>query len=335
VRPAVQALVSDFQHIFVASYPEGRIKRITSENTAYFLKALSLSADGNSIFAIQRSETEEFWITAGNLKHATQLSLEGAIAQPESLNFDGQRVFYYSGVGEADGIWRSDLNGRAPVRISPANMSAAQNSLSPDGHWISFSPLRNGRRTIWVADTEGGNPRQLVDGDHDENPVFTADGKEVVFFRRGKDSGLYRVPFVGGSPTRVSDLPLGMPSSISADGRVLCQYFDVGKDSPARVAIVSLHDGSLVRVLDSPDWNSIPRLTRDGKNISYVDDSDGTSNVWSVLVQGGPSRKLTNFTSETIYEYEWSLDGRQLVFIRGTKRGEAVLIQNFRRPLQN
>jgi Tol biopolymer transport system component len=318
----------EVQHIFMASYPDGRISRITSEHTAYFLKALGLSPDG-SIFAIQRSATEEFWITEEDFKHASPLTVEGALAQPQSLHFDGRRIFYYSGVGEIDGIWRSDLGGGSPVRISPGNMSAAQNSLSPDGRWIAFSPLRNGKRTIWVADTDGRNPRQLADGELDEYPVFTADGKEVVFFRHGKDSGLYRVAASGGPASRVSNLPLGFPSSTTADGRVLCQYFE-GKDSRARVAIVSLRDGSLVRVFDSPDWSAVPKFTRDGRNISYVDEHDGASNIWMMPAEGGPARKLTNFTSETIYEYTWSLDGRQLALIRGTKRGEAVLISGFR-----
>ncbi len=326
------------QHIFMASYPDGRITRITHEYVAFSLKTLSLSADGNSIFALQGYDTKGFWITTGNLKHATQLPLGGAVHQgpPNShtLIFDGLRIFYYFSTGEWDGIASYDLSSRALVRITPANLSAVDHySLSHDGHWITFSALRNGRFGIWVAGTDGGNLRLLVDADLNEYPVFTADGKEVVFSRHGKEPGLYRIPFAGGRPTRLSDLPLGFPSSTTADGRVLCQYFD-NRQSKPNIAIVSLHAGSLVRLFDWPDWNAMPRFTPDGKDISYVDDTDGTSNIWSIPVQGGPSRKLTNFTSEMIYEYDWSPDGKQLVLNRGEERSAAVLIQNFRRPTQ-
>jgi eukaryotic-like serine/threonine-protein kinase len=326
------------QHIFMASYPDGRITRITHEYVAFSLKTLSLSADGNSIFALQGYDTKGFWITTGNLKHATQLPLGGAVHQgpPNShtLIFDGLRIFYYFSTGEWDGIASYDLSSRALIRITPANLSAVDHySLSHDRHWITFSALRNGRFGIWVAGTDGGNLRLLVDADLNEYPVFTADGKEVVFSRHGKEPGLYRIPCAGGRPTRLSDLPLGFPSSTTADGRVLCQYFD-NKQSKPKIAIVSLHDGSLVRLFDWPDWNAMPRFTPDGKDISYVDDTDGTSNIWSIPVQGGPSRKLTNFTSEMIYEYDWSPDGKQLVLNRGEERSAAVLIQNFRRPTQ-
>ena len=283
------------QQIYMASYPSGRITRITNYDSAYFVRALGVSAGGKSIFAIRRSDPEEFWIASADSKQATQLSLEQAIGQRQSLDFDGRRVFYYSGVGESDGIWRADLSGGAPVRITPPSMSAAQNSLSPDGRWITFSPLRNGRRGIWIADSDGGNLRQLVDGDLDHFPVFTADGREIVFSRLGKDAGLYRVPASGGGATRISELRLGDPSSTSPDGEVLCQYFDI-KDSRERVARVSLRDGSLARVFDWPDWNSRPQFTRDGRTISYIDDSDGTSNIWLMPVSGGTPRKLTNFT---------------------------------------
>jgi Tol biopolymer transport system component len=321
------------QHIFMVSYPDARITRITAGAQAYSLKALGLSADGDNIFAIQRSDPEEFWITTDDFRHAQMLSLEGAIALPQSLNFDGRSIFYYSGVGGTDGIWKADIHAPAPVRISPADASAGVSSLSPDGRWIVFSPLKNGRRSIWIADTNGGNVRRLVDGEAavDDYPVFTADGKDVVFSRQGKDAGLYRVPASGGDVARISDAQLGSPSSTTADGYVLCQYFD-RKGPQGRVAVVSLRDGRLVRVFDSPDWNSRPQLTRDGRHISYIDDRDGTSNIWMMPASGGPAQKITNFTSETIYEYVWSLDGKRLALIRGTKRGQAVLIQNWRKP---
>jgi Tol biopolymer transport system component len=329
------------QHIFMASYPDGRITRITHEYVTFSLKTLSLSADGNSIFALQSYSSLGFWITTGDLKHATQLPLGGAVylAPPNShtLSFDGLRIFYYFSTGERDGIASYDLSSRALVRLTPADLSAVgAYSLSHDGHWITFSALRNGRFGIWVAGTDGGNLRLLVDADlrEYEYPVFTADGKEVVFSRHGKEAGLYRIPFAGGRPTRVSNLPLGFPSSTTADGRVLCQYLDNNQSKP-KIAIVSLHDGSLVRLFDWTDWWYVmPRFTPDGKNVSYVDDTDGTSNIWSIPVQGGPSRKLTNFTSEMIYEYDWSPDGKQLVLNRGEERSTAVLIQNFRRPTQ-
>ncbi len=321
------------QQIYMARYSDGRITRITSDSSAYFLKALGLSADGNSIFAIQRSDVFSLWLAGKDLRPARQLSLEDVLPQPQSLGLDGQRVFYYSSVGQSDGIWRSDINGGPPVRITPANLSASQISLSSDGHWIAFTALAGGRRGIWIADTDGGSLRQLVDGDRDTYPVFTVDGKEVIFFRQGKDSGLYRVSSSGGSATQVSDLPLGLPSSTRADGYILCQYFE-NKGSRDRMAVVSLHDGRLVRVLNEPDWASRPQFTRDGKNITYIDDKDGTSNVWSMPFSGGRPLKLTNFTSENTYEFAWSRDGKQLLLIRGNKLGQAFLIQNFKQPSQ-
>ena len=152
------------QQIYTARYSDGRITRITGDSAAYFVRALNLSADGNSIFAVHRYDISSLWLTGQNPGQARQLSMEDMVPEPQSFGLDGQRVFYYSTVGQSDGIWRSDLSGGAPVRITPADVSAANISLSSDGHWIAFNAIADGRRSIWIADTDGKSPRQLVDG---------------------------------------------------------------------------------------------------------------------------------------------------------------------------
>jgi hypothetical protein len=54
------------------------------------------------------------------------------------------------------------------------------------------------------------------------------------------------------------------------------------------------------------------------------------TNIWEQpLVAGGPKR-LTNFTSGRIFDFNWSQDGKQLLLSRGEITSDVVLLSNLR-----
>jgi serine/threonine protein kinase/roadblock/LC7 domain-containing protein len=318
------------EHIFLASYPAGLVTRITNDPISYDVSSLGITADARSLFAIRLTSSGSFWIASDSFRNVKELSLGGALGPlSQGLGLVGQRIFYYSNVGDTSGIWRSDSDGSPPIRITPSDISVGHMSLSPDGAKVAFEVLTNARLNIWLSDAQGGGLRQLTNGSRDQFPVFSPDGSDVVFSRVDKDTGhLYRVSGSGGQPTLVSDTPLGFATSTRPSGDILCQYFDA-KARRGMIAIVSLRNGRLLRVLDFPGWASQPRFTPDGKGVSYIDDSDGASNIWYLPLQGGPSRRLTNFTSEEVKAYVWSLDGTRLLMARELTSGAAFLMRNF------
>ncbi len=68
--------------------------------------------------------------------------------------------------------------------------------------------------------------------------------------------------------------------------------------------------------------------TPDGRGISFVNSVNGADNVWEQPVAGGPPKAVTHFTSDKIFDFDWSHDGR-LALSRGTDTTDAVLIRNF------
>ena len=73
------------------------------------------------------------------------------------------------------------------------------------------------------------------------------------------------------------------------------------------------------------------RWTPDGQSIAYADSKGGVGNIWTQPVGGGTPKQLTNFTSELIYEFDISRDGKQLVLNRGTRTTDVVLISNIKK----
>ena len=60
--------------------------------------------------------------------------------------------------------------------------------------------------------------------------------------------------------------------------------------------------------------------------ILYADDRGGAANVWSQPFAGGEPKQLTEFTSDNIYSFDRSRDGRQLAVARGSVSSDVVVM---------
>jgi Tol biopolymer transport system component len=72
------------------------------------------------------------------------------------------------------------------------------------------------------------------------------------------------------------------------------------------------------------------RFAHDGKDVVYPTRENGVDNLWSQPLDGSKGRKITDFTSENIYDFHWSLDGKQLAMGRGHTDSDVVLIRDMR-----
>jgi hypothetical protein len=68
--------------------------------------------------------------------------------------------------------------------------------------------------------------------------------------------------------------------------------------------------------------------TPDGRAILFCNRLNGADNVWEQPVARGPPKAVTHFTSDFIYWFDWSRDGR-LALSRGTDARDVVLIKSF------
>jgi Tol biopolymer transport system component len=72
------------------------------------------------------------------------------------------------------------------------------------------------------------------------------------------------------------------------------------------------------------------RWSPDQKSLQYLLTRRGATNVWEQPLAGGAPRQVTNFTSDQIFDYAWSRDGKQLLLAKGEETSDVVLLSNFR-----
>jgi len=61
-----------------------------------------------------------------------------------------------------------------------------------------------------------------------------------------------------------------------------------------------------------------------------MDIKDGVSNIWAQPIDGGPPKPLTDFTSDEIFWFDLSRDGKATLFSRGHISKDVVMISNFK-----
>jgi Tol biopolymer transport system component len=71
-------------------------------------------------------------------------------------------------------------------------------------------------------------------------------------------------------------------------------------------------------------------LSPSGKAVEYYLTRNGAGNIWEQPLSGGPPHQLTKFTSQLIFHYDWSRDGKDLLLERGTENRDVILMTNFR-----
>ena len=92
---------------------------------------------------------------------------------------------------------------------------------------------------------------------------------------------------------------------------------DTAKDKRnSDVWMVSWDGRQSVQLTNSPDGESSPRFSPDGKYLSFLSSRQGAkgSQVWLMDRRGGEGRKLTDVKGE-LSDYKWSPDGKKLLLV--------------------
>jgi Tol biopolymer transport system component len=232
-------------------------------------------------------------------------------------------------------IWETGADGSNPhPLINDASRDNGQPAVSLHGDFIAFLSAARAHKVelnIWRMDMEGRNLKQLTRGTQDLYPATSPDGLSVVFTSsQGGKSVLMRVPSEGGPAVQLTDYNSTAPS-VSPDGKWIACFYTPSQNQPTSLAMVPFAGGQPAKVFPLPSTipsDSPVHWTPNGRAISFINTVNGVGNIWEQPVEGGPPKAVTHFTSDKIFRFDWSRDGR-LALSRGTEPTDAVLIRNY------
>jgi len=199
-------------------------------------------------------------------------------------------------------------------------------ALSPDGKRLAINILdpRNGEGDIWIRDLERGvNSRFTFDPENDTDPVWSPDGRTILFASDRNDKhGLYRKDASGaGEPELLLEADsLPRPYSISPDGRYVGLHRP-GEETTWDIWILPLEGekaGEAYPFLQSSFVEVRPAFSPDGRWIAYDSLESGGFEVYAQRFPGpgGKWQISTDGGSEPM----WNPDGSALYYLSTSRK---------------
>jgi serine/threonine-protein kinase len=216
----------------------------------------------------------------------------------------------------------ADRSGAAERVMLPAGLYEHPR-MAPDGHTVVFGTTGLDQN-IWIYDLRApAAPRKLTFEGKNKFPIWSGDGRRIVFQSdREGDLALYQILADGsGTPERLTT-----PDATTAhipDAWIPGQqklFFSEAREGKRTLWILSVPDRTTAR-FDSLE-TVMPRgvaASPDGRWIAYVGSSSIGGATAGVYVQPVPATGATYQISErnTGQMPVWSADGREIIFIPG------------------
>jgi serine/threonine protein kinase/Tol biopolymer transport system component len=319
--------------IWQIAYPSSRsgaVRRVTNDLNDY--RDLSLTADARALVTVQTEAHVNVWLVPNGEAHAAKQITSG-VGQYNGVRGltwtpDGRLVFVSRQSGGQD-IWSMNADGSNQRQLTTEPRADVYPAVTPDGRYVVFSSARTGNSNVYRMALDGSNQTRLTSGPGEEFLDVASDSQSVIYTATGSTMyTLWRVPIDGGTPVQLTDKLSQWPAA-SPDGRWIACWYREETKQPWRVALLPATGGAPSRFLDTPPTAdpSLPvRWLPTSRAISFVDNRNGVSNVWSLALEGGELKQLTNFSSEQIFWFDWSRDGKQLACSRGLLVNDVVLL---------
>ncbi len=281
----------------------------------------SARAGNLDLFSVTRSDEKVGWTDSFTFT-VTAIATGPANEQDAKFSPDGNRIAFVRGKGtlvvaDADGGNETVLH----EHFYPPTFS-----WSPDGRWIAFSSEdQNANSEIFILPSTGGEPYNVSrHPDFDENPVWSPDGKRLVWGSRRHDNNfdVWAVWLTRADHQRTPAEWLKVWRGAGDDPEDESENGDAdesGDDEVEEVPETIIEFDDLWRrpvMLTSLNGNEYPVVVGpDGKRIFLIGEAEDETDLFSIRFDGEDLERLTE--GGTSPENVQLIDGETLFFLDG------------------
>ena len=245
---------------------------------------------------------------------------EGGMLNPLSgdanYSVSNSGILVYAPLGSFSGLdasltWIDRKGGTKP--LLDTSRAYADGTMSPDGQRLAMT-IRAANDDIWVYQLNRGTLTRITfGGGNSDYPIWTPDGKRVIYVsERGRSVRLFSKPWdgSGGEESLGESLNLDISSweSISPDGKTIA--FGQNGD----IWMLPLDSSRIPKkFVASPAIEGNPSFSPDGHWLSYISNESGQNELYVVPFPHGEGKYQISMKGATFSR--WQPDGKTLIFL--------------------
>src|SRR5262249_33032390 len=286
----------------------------------FFLRAGTLMA--LPFDPTRRKATAEAFPVAENVAMAAN-NPYGAV----SLAENGTLAYWSGGVVDNRELVWMDRSGKRlkPVGKPNAFVIGPDLALSPDEQTVAAAVGSLLQADIWLLDSASGSIKNFTFGFTGAAPVWSSDGKSIVYARRnGAANDIVRKPIAGGpEEVLLANVVNASPRGVSADAKFILHDLSVAKKGFDIGLLAADGDHRESVYLSSPANERAARFSPDGKWIAYQSDESGQDpQVYVQTIPAGGGKFQISASGGVMPA--WRHDGKELYYLTPEQKLVAV-----------
>ncbi|WP_417885638.1 S41 family peptidase [Zunongwangia sp.] len=258
-----------------------------------------------------------------------------------SISPDGKTIVF----GYMGNLYRVSSDGGVAIAITTGDAHDMRPVWSNDGKKIAFASDRYGNFDVYTMPAIGGTPVRLTYNSANDYPYDFTLGDEKVLYGSGRNApassvrfpsprlfqNLYTIPVKGGRPELLTAAG-AEEANFSKNGSQLVFEDRKGYEDPWRkhhnssvtrdIWLYNVEENTYEQLSDFKGENRNPIFSSDASKVFYLNEKDGTQNLYVKTLKNNSEEKLTDFKDFPVRHLSSSND-EKLAF---TWKGEIYTI---------